>query len=78
MHMAKSDQAAIRGQLLTKARPGTKKVNIAVKSTRSMPVRSVRTKASSTTATVAATRSSTSARCSVGTGEPESSGMSAC
>ena len=62
MDTPRPDQAAMRGQLLTMARPGTRKVKTRARSKRSAPTLSRKTTSRSIAATNPASRSMTSSR----------------
>ena len=66
MGIAASDQRAIRGQLATIARPGTKKMNPSASTVRPGPTRFTNITAISDAAMIAASTSSTSAHCATG------------
>ena len=66
MGIAASDQRAIRGQLATIARPGTKKMNPSASTVRPAPTRFTYITAISDAAMIAASTSSTSAHCATG------------
>jgi hypothetical protein len=61
--IAMSDQPAMRGQLVTTARPGTKKVKATASSRRAGPVNPATVTTSSKAAMTPASRSRISARC---------------